>query len=103
MQKSLNEYRTILQESFFKAFKETANTEQFSWFGRNQRMPIVPANITEEMVQRAKDLDGIYTALCEQSEYIDLLEVGLLKRSYDHNGGFLGLSVLFFVEPSNGQ
>lgn len=61
----------------------------------------MPANITEEMVQRAKDLNGIYAALCEQYEYIDLLEVGLLKRSYNHNGGFLGLSVLLFVEPKN--
>lgn len=59
------------------------------------------ANITEEMIERAKNLHGLYAAQCERDEYIDLLEVGLLKRSYNHNGGFLGLSVLLFVEPKN--
>lgn len=49
---------------------------------------------TPGTIAEARRLDGLYTGSCQPEEYEALIEAGLLRCSYEHPGGFLGLSKL---------
>lgn len=55
---------------------------------------------TEEQRRRAARLDGLFTGLCQPEEYEDLIEAGLLHRSYEGAAGFMGLSTLRRADAS---
>lgn len=51
----------------------------------------------EQMKREATNLDGLYVGLCKPEEYEHLIAAGLLRRSYEHPGGILGLAKLRVV------
>lgn len=52
-----------------------------------------------EMQRRADRLDGILTGMCSPEEYRDLLDSGILYRSYEGALGLMGLSTLRRRKP----
>ncbi len=53
----------------------------------------------EDMEREADRLDGLYAGMCEPKEYEHLIEAGLLRRSYEGAGGFMGLAKLRRARP----
>lgn len=53
---------------------------------------------TPGMRTEARYLDGLFTGACKPEEYEHLLEVGLLRLSYEGAAGFMGLSKLRATE-----
>jgi hypothetical protein len=45
-------------------------------------------------IEAAKRLDGLFVGLCQPEEYEQLVERGVLIRTYEGAGGFMGLAKL---------
>lgn len=56
---------------------------------------------TPAMRAEARNLDGIYTGMCQPEEYEALIDAGLLRKSWEHPGGLFGLSKLRATEKAN--
>jgi hypothetical protein len=46
----------------------------------------------------ARRLDGLFAGMCEPREYEYLIKAGLLRKSYEGAGGFMGLAKLRLIE-----
>lgn len=44
--------------------------------------------------EQARCLDGLLAGMCDSEEYEDLIEEGILYRSYEGVAGFMGLATL---------
>lgn len=52
----------------------------------------------DDLDDRARHLHGLYAGHCDPSEYEHLIAAGVLRKSYDGPGGFLGMAKLVRVE-----
>ena len=64
------------------------------WCDAVQGRPHPLTGSTEDLRAEARRLDGLYTGQCQPEEYEHLIAAGVLRKTWDHPGGFLGLSKL---------
>lgn len=50
--------------------------------------------VNDILAEQVERVAGLYTGMCQPEEYEHLIAAGLLRKSFDGPGGFLGMSKL---------
>ena len=57
----------------------------------------------EDLRREASRLVGLYAGQCSPSEYQHLIAAGILRKSWDTPGGFLGMAKLAWADEELGR